>query len=211
MAESLESATPVQTAPEEETAFVGIVTRAISWTLDAVIINFAAILVGIGAALVLSLFPISKDLKPALEAVAGVAYVVWAALYFVVFWSMTGQTPGARVMQIQLVTAKQGRVKPARAVVRWVGMNLAMLPLFAGYIPIMFRRRGFPDWFAKTLVIESQRMSLAAARITSMRPGRGGSREGAPTAPPEPGSGSPVDDGRAGELGLRESLGRDLR
>ena len=82
--------------------------------------------------------------------------------YFVAFWSTTGQTPGARVMQVRLVTAQRQRVKPVRALVRCAGMQLAAIPLFAGYLPILFRRRGFPDWLAHTLVVDAPEPSIAA-------------------------------------------------
>jgi hypothetical protein len=178
------------TASGAEDRNVGIVTRAVSWVLDAVLINLVSIMVGLGTALVLSIFPLGKDLKTPLEAIAGAAYVAWIALYFVVFWSMTGQTPGARVMQIRLVRgANRGRVKPARAVVRWVGMNLAMIPLFAGYVPILFRRRPFPDWLAKTLVLDAPQLSLAEARLASLRAAHESARPGAAAATPAPANG----------------------
>jgi uncharacterized RDD family membrane protein YckC len=168
VAESPEGGEAVQATLDED-VHVGLVTRAVSWVFDAVLINLVAIITGIGAELVLSIFPLAKNAQPALKAIAGVAYVLWCAAYFVLFWSTTGQTPGARVMQIRLVTAKGQRVKPARAIVRWVGMNLAMLPLFAGYLPILFRRRGFPDWLAHTLVLDAPQLSLAGARRATMR------------------------------------------
>jgi hypothetical protein len=64
-----------------------------------------------------------------------------------------GQTADALVMQIRLVTCHGQKVKPARAIVRSVAMNLAALPLFAGYLPILFRRgnsrTGSPTrWFS---------------------------------------------------------------
>ena len=154
--------------------FVGIVTRTVSWLLDAAVINLVSIIVGVGTALVLSIFPLGNNLKVPFEAIAGGVYLLWAAAYFVAFWSTTGQTPGARVMQIRLVTASGGRVKPARALVRWVGMNAAMLALFTGFIPILFRRRGFPDWLAKTLVVASPQMSIAEVGRASLRAARGG-------------------------------------
>ena len=72
-------------------------------------------------------------------------------------------------MQIRLVTSGGGRVRPIRALVRWIGMNLAMLPLCAGYLPILWGRRGFPDWLARTLVLESGQVSLAEVRRTALR------------------------------------------
>lgn len=162
----------IQTAPEEDGRYIGVVTRAVSWVLDAVAINVVAIGVGIGIELFVSIVHLSQNLASALKPIAGVLYVIWAGAYFVVLWSWTGQTLGARVMRIRLLTRKRGRVKPARAVVRWVGMNLAMLPLFAGYAPIMFGRRGFPDWLAHTLVVDAPELSLAEQRLARMRAGR---------------------------------------
>jgi uncharacterized RDD family membrane protein YckC len=157
-----------------------------------------AIVAGLGAALVLSIFPLAKSAQPWLQAVAGVAYVVWTAAYFVAFWSTTGQTPGARIMQIRLVVPNRRRVKPVRSLVRWVGMNLAMLPLFAGYLPIAFGRRGFPDWLARTSVVEAPQASLAEVRRASLRSARDGSGRRPVAVLPEPVPSSPVaGDGRS--------------
>ena len=53
--------------------------------------------------------------------------------------------PGARVMQIKVVTANGGRLRPQRALVRCAGVLLAAIPLFAGLVLILFddKRRGF--------------------------------------------------------------------
>jgi uncharacterized RDD family membrane protein YckC len=163
------SGAAVPTVPEEPERFVGVVTRAISWVLDAIAINLVAIVSGLGAELIFSIFPVSPSFASVLKPIAGVAYIVWAAAYFVVFWSWTGQTLGARMMQIRLLTAKGDRVKPIWALVRWIGMNLAMIPLFAGFAPILVGRRGFPDWLAHTEVVEARQLSLAAARMATLR------------------------------------------
>lgn len=179
--ESPESDTAVQTTLEENLPYVGLVTRGISWALDALLINLVAIITGLGAELIASIFPITKNLKPFLLAIAAAVYVVWAAAYFVVFWSISGQTPGSRVMQVRLVTPDGGRVKPVRALVRWIGMNVAMVPLPWGYVPIPFKRLGFPDWLAHTRVIEAPELSLAAALRAKKRQTRSNSR--LPSAP----------------------------
>jgi uncharacterized RDD family membrane protein YckC len=166
--------------PGEERRFVGVVTRAVSWLLDAIVINVVAIVAGLGLELIFSIFPVSPDFASVLKPIAGAVYIVWAGTYFVVFWSWTGQTLGARTMQIRLVRGNRSRVKPARAVVRWVGMNLAMLPLFAGFAPILFGRRGFPDWLARTEVVEAQQLSLAQTRKATLR--RAGNGRGRPRA-----------------------------
>ena len=194
---SLPAESAVATAPDGDGQFVGAVTRSVSWVVDALLINFAAIMAGLGTALVLSIFSLGKDAQAPLEAIAGALYVLWAAVYFIAFWSTTGQTPGARVMQIRLVAPHHRRVHPARAVVRWVGMNLAMLPLFAGYLPIIFGRRGFPDWLAKTLVIEAPQLSMAEARRAVLQARRDGAGRRSPAILPEAAPGAGVaGDGR---------------
>jgi uncharacterized RDD family membrane protein YckC len=183
-AESPESDTALKTTLEENAPYVGLVTRIISWAVDLLLINLVAIITGLGAQLIASIFPITKDLKPLFLAIAGGVYVLWMAAYFVSFWSVTGQTPGARLMQVRLVTASGEKVKPVRALVRWVGMNLGMLPLPWGFVPIPFKRLGFPDWVAHTRVIEVQQLSIANARREWSRDERDRSRLTPPPTPP---------------------------
>jgi uncharacterized RDD family membrane protein YckC len=181
--ESPESDAALQTTPEENVAYVGLMTRMLSWAVDFLLINLVAIITGLGAQLVASIFPITKELKPVLLAIAGGAYIVWTAAYFVAFWSVTGQTLGSRLMQVRLVKGSGEKVKPARALVRWIGMSLAMVPLPWGFVPIPFRRLGFPDWLAHTRVIEARQMSIAAAQGERLRDARDRPRQ---TPPPSP-------------------------
>ncbi len=183
--ESPGSDTVLQTTLEEDLPYVGLVTRVISWGVDVLLINLVAIITGLGIELVASIFPITKNLKPLFLAIAAAVYVVWTAAYFVVFWSISGQTPGSRLMQVRLVTPGGGRVKPVRALVRWIGMNVAMLPLPWGYVPIPFKRLGFPDWLAHTRVIEAPQLSIAEARREKMRKTRSTSRLPSPPAEKE--------------------------
>jgi uncharacterized RDD family membrane protein YckC len=202
-AELPEIDTAPQTTPVENVRYVGLVTRAISWVIDELLINLVAIFTGIGVALVAAIFPITKDLKPLFVVIGGVVYVLWTAAYFVGFWTTGGQTLGSRVMQVQLVTADGGRVKPARALVRWIGMNLAMVPLPWGYVPIPFERLGFPDFLAHTRVIdvEAEQVSLAATRRDRMRQARGPS-----VRPPSVPHSEPPADGEV-DLSLDFTLG----
>ena len=188
-AESAESDTALQSTLEENVPYVGLMTRMISWAVDFLLINVVAIITGLGAQLIASIFPITKNLKPVFLVIAGGAYVLWTAAYFVSFWSVTGQTPGARLMQVRLVTASGEKVKPVRALVRWIGMNMAMLPLPWGFVPIPFRRLGFPDWVAHTRVIEVKQLSIAAAaQRERSQDARGRSRQTSPPVSPKPDS-----------------------
>ena len=44
-------------------------------------------------------------------------------------------------------------------VVRLIGLVLAIVPMFAGFIPVLFskRRRGLPDFLAGTVVVYDDR------------------------------------------------------
>jgi uncharacterized RDD family membrane protein YckC len=193
-AEARERGPARQAVTDEDQSYVGVVTRAVSWVIDAVAINVAAIATGLGIELFLSIFPVRPSFASVLKPIAAAAYVVWAAAYFVVFWSWTGQTLGARLMQIRLVRRNGGRVKPARALVRWIGMNLAMIPLFAGFYPILVGRRGFPDWLAHTQVLPAPQLSIAEKGQAAMRQARQAKRRGAIPLGYEPGP-SAVSDG----------------
>lgn len=157
---------PVGAAPAEDVRYVGLATRAIAFALDAAAINLVAVIVGIGASLILSLLHLPGALKAILAAMGAVAYVGWSVGYFVVFWSTTGQTPGARMMQIRVLTAGGAVLGPRRALLRCLGVLLAALPLFAGFVRILFdaRRRGFQDRLAGTVVLETSQIGFAATR-----------------------------------------------
>jgi uncharacterized RDD family membrane protein YckC len=151
--------------------YIGLITRGIAFAVDGAIINAVAIVVGLGAELILSLLPYSKTLKTILIPCGAVVYVLWTVGYFVVFWSTTGQTPGNRTMGFRVAAITGERIKPRRALVRYAGLVIAAVPLFAGYLPILFspRRRGLPDFLARTVVVEAIGPSRAQLRRAAKR------------------------------------------
>ncbi|HEY6758139.1 MAG TPA: RDD family protein [Baekduia sp.] len=146
-------------APPRPVPYVGLVTRGIAFALDAAIINAVAITVSALMALILSMFSDPGWLKTFVVAAGAVAYVLWLVGYFVFFWTTTGQTPGDRMMRFRVRSNSGGRLKPRRALLRFVALVLAALPLFAGFLMILFdrRRRGLHDWIARTVVVDEQR------------------------------------------------------
>lgn len=171
-------------APPPEPRYVGLATRAVAFALDAAVINVVAIVTALGVSLILSLLHLPSSLHGFLLGLGGAAFILWSVGYFVVFWSATGQTPGGRVMQIRMLTADGLVMKPTRALVRCVGVVLAALPLFAGFVPILFddRRRGFQDHLARTVVVEAEQLSVASARRVTMRARYEATRAAASTA-----------------------------
>jgi uncharacterized RDD family membrane protein YckC len=153
------------------TRYAGLATRVVAFAVDAALIDLAAVVVAAAAALIVSLLHFPKGLQTVLVVIGAVAYVLWSLAYFAGFWSTTGQTPGARVMQIRVVSENGERLKLRRTVLRCVGVVLAALPLFAGFVRILFdsRRRGFQDRLAGTLVVEAPQLSIAATRRLKQR------------------------------------------
>ena len=81
-------------------------------------------------------------------------WILIAGGYFVLFWSSAGQTPGMRLFRLRVHNAEGAAPSVGRSIVRMVGLVLAIVPLFIGFVPVLFdkRRRGLPDFLAGTVV-----------------------------------------------------------
>ena len=165
------SATPLSAAPIEDGAlgelaspsYVGLVTRTIAFALDAALINIIALLVAAVVTLGLSVVAIPHGLRTVAAVVAGASYVIWAVAYFATFWATTGQTPGSRALRIRVHDASGAPLVPSQALLRFLGLTLAALPLFAGFLLILVddRRRGLHDVLARTVVVDVADEGLA--------------------------------------------------
>jgi uncharacterized RDD family membrane protein YckC len=78
-----------------------------------------------------------------------------AGAYFAVFWSTAGQTPGMRLMQVRVTTGTGAALGAGRSLVRFVLTLLAIVPLFAGFLPVLIdrKRRSIADFGAGTVVV----------------------------------------------------------
>jgi uncharacterized RDD family membrane protein YckC len=150
--------------------YVGLITRAVAFVIDAVLILLVELIIGVSGVVIITVLHLPKEVNAILAVLGGVIYIVWSISYFVGFWCATGQTPGARLMQFRVVTPEGTLVGPRRALIRCIGLLLAALPLFAGYVLILFdhQRRGFQDRLAGTVVVRSSQLSIAAARRARM-------------------------------------------
>ncbi|MCW3000715.1 MAG: domain containing protein [Conexibacter sp.] len=146
------------TEAERAGAYAGLVTRTIAYIIDAAAIALVALVAGVAAALALSIFHLSNALEGAVTATLAVVSLLWTVGYFAAFWSTTGQTPGSRVMRIRVIDARgEPRLKPRRALVRVAGLVLATIPLFAGFLMMLWdgRRRCLQDRLARTVVVHA--------------------------------------------------------
>jgi uncharacterized RDD family membrane protein YckC len=134
--------------------FAGIVTRAAAFAVDAAAVILIFVSLSAMVALVSSLV---GTLRPAwlVGLLLGSGFAVIAGVYFLLFWSGAGQTPGMRLLRLRLRGPDGASPSVARALVRALGTVIAIVPLFAGYLPVLFdeRRRGVPDLLARTVVV----------------------------------------------------------
>ena len=137
----------------QPTPYAGLVTHAIALLVDAVVINVIAAITGAVIGLIGSLLGASK-LGIAAALTGGFLWLAWTGLYFIAFWTITGQTPGARLLGIRIVPDGAHRLGIVRATLRFAVMMLALVPLGAGFVTVLFddRRRGQHDMVAATVV-----------------------------------------------------------
>lgn len=135
-------------------AYAGIATRALALALDALVI---ALLLAAVTGVVALIGSLVGGIRPhwLVGTLLGVGGYVIAAVYFSLFWSTAGQTPGMRVMRLRVRRGDGSGISVLRALVRVAGLALAIIPFFAGFIPVLFdgRRRGLPDYVAGTVVV----------------------------------------------------------
>jgi uncharacterized RDD family membrane protein YckC len=159
-------------APAPAATYAGLVTRAVAFVIDAAIVNGIAFAVGASLSLALSIFGVSLDELPSgvSIAVGAAGWVLLNIAYFGGSWTLTGQTTGMRLMTIRVIRADGSRLTLRRALRRIVGMVIAALPLFAGYLLILVddRRRGLHDRMAGTVVL----FLTEAERQARRRPSR---------------------------------------
>jgi uncharacterized RDD family membrane protein YckC len=145
---------PAEEVAPVDAGYAGLITRTVAFAIDAGVINAIAIVVGVVIALVFSVIPESDDVRTAVVALGGAAFLLWTAAYFLTFWTTTGETLGNRAMQIRVTRTDGSRLKPRHALVRLVGIFLAVVPFCAGLAPILVtdERRGLQDYLAGTVV-----------------------------------------------------------
>src|SRR5512132_304481 len=150
--------------------FAGIATRALAFAIDAglIILIWSALsaLIALASSLVGELRPVWLA---GLLLVSGLTLV--AGIYFATFWSGAGQTPGMRLLRLRRWGPGGDPPSLWRSLVRVVGTAIAIIPLFAGYLPVLFdaRRRGLPDFLAGTVVVYEDEPEVTPAEPRSSR------------------------------------------
>jgi uncharacterized RDD family membrane protein YckC len=136
-------------------AFAGVASRGVALVVDAFAIVVVTAVLGGTAALVAA---VVGGLRPEwlAEGLLALATLAVTVGYFVLFWQTAGQTPGMRLMHVRVLSKHHdGRLTAGQAILRTLGLALAIIPCFLGFVPALFdrRRRALPDYLAGTVVV----------------------------------------------------------
>ena len=129
------------------------------------IINVIVLAGGAVLALVASLVG-DSHFETAEKIIAACAYTAVVGFYFIVFWATAGQTPGMRAMALRVTDATGRHPNWVRSFVRLIGLGLAIIPLGAGFLPVLVddKRRALQDFLAGTVVIYVEDVVAAVHR-----------------------------------------------
>jgi uncharacterized RDD family membrane protein YckC len=146
----------------------GLGTRAAALAIDLVLAHLVALT---GAALAGLAASMVGELRPAW--LVGLLVAFWwtlvLATYFGLFWTVTGQTPGMRLLRLRVVGPGGEPPRLGRSLWRLVGLGLAIVPLFAGFLPVLIdrRRRGLHDFLAGTVVLHTDLGPATLTRVNA--------------------------------------------
>jgi uncharacterized RDD family membrane protein YckC len=151
-------------AADSERQRVGLATRAVAAAADGGLLNLSFL--AISALFGITIGGVIGDDSGTTGwqiAVGGALWIGAGALYLGFFWSLSGQTPGMRLLSIRLDIAGERHIGTRRAVRRLIGTALSILSLGVGFVLILFddRRRSLADRMAGTEVIEDDSPSVA--------------------------------------------------
>jgi uncharacterized RDD family membrane protein YckC len=154
MAAPAASSYVVSTSAVARVPYAGVATRAVGLAIDAAIAQMVVLSVGAVVALVGSLVG-GPEFGTVAKVLAACAWALFVGGYFVVFWTTAGQTPGMRLVGLRVLGPDGLRPAAGRSLVRLVGLGAAIVPFFAGFLPVLVddRRRGLHDYMARTVVV----------------------------------------------------------
>lgn len=155
--------------PAQTSAHGGLASRAAAFLFDAVLANLVVLGVAAAVGVLGALLGVSLP-GVLVGVVAGAGWALFLACYFVVFWSTAGQTPGLRTLRLRVAGPGGGPPGVRRSLLRLAGSVVALVPLGAGLVPVLFdgRRRALQDLLARTVVVR-QRSSDAGEVGASTR------------------------------------------
>jgi uncharacterized RDD family membrane protein YckC len=139
----------------------GFVSRLLAFVVDVIIVTISSVVLGVLITLVLNFFGLGAEqlkagsssqilqwVRALTIALSALGVLLFVPLYFVVFWTLAGATPGKRLLGLRVGHQGQPKIAWPRALWRYIGYFLSALPLFLGYFWV-FRDRQSQAWHDK--------------------------------------------------------------
>lgn len=148
--------------------FAGFTSRLVAMIMDTVILVLAYVGLTWFISVSVKILPIGRVFGFSLSALLGqegsgqlvstgtviAVFTLSTIVYYVFFWTITGQTLGMILMGLRVVTIEGRRLTAWRAIIRFIGYIIAALPFCLGFAWILVdnRRQGWHDKIAGTYV-----------------------------------------------------------
>lgn len=147
----------------------GFLSRFLAFWIDLVIISLVSFLVTVGIGLIFNFFGLSaaiSNLPIAIRSTANTIHetitlavpllsVMFGFIYILFFWTLVGFTPGKALLGLRIVRNDGQHLTLGRAILRLACYWISALPLFGGFIWILFddHRQSWHDKIARTYVV----------------------------------------------------------
>jgi uncharacterized RDD family membrane protein YckC len=148
--------------------YAGFASRLLAMIVDTVILVLAYVGLTWFISVTVKILPIGRIFGFSLTTLLGeegsgqlvstetviAVFTLSTIVYYVFFWTMTGQTLGMILIGLRVVTTEGRRLTVWRAILRFIGYVIAALPFFLGFVWILVdnRRQGWHDKIAGTYV-----------------------------------------------------------
>ena len=168
--------------------YAGFISRAVGVSIDFTIVYLVIVVLAWFSAGALSMVGIDVSNCPSSDVSApftflkmSVCYIAhWAlvalvgfgpAIYFILFWTLGGQTIGDYLVGVKIVRTDGGDIGFIRALIRWLGFLLCVLTLGVGFLWVIIddRREGWHDKLARTCVVYAWQARLNETTMNKVR------------------------------------------
>jgi uncharacterized RDD family membrane protein YckC len=132
--------------------------RLITAFYDGLIIAVAGFFVILVLGMTLLVFGLlDSGTSEGFSILASISLVVWSMVYYVGFWTTTGQTLGKVLGGIKVIRTNGSPVSFGQALLRYLGYIVSAVVLSVGFLWIAFdgKRQGWHDKIARTYVVDS--------------------------------------------------------
>lgn len=164
--------------PVSSLQFAGFLSRLVAFVVDLVVILTALAVFRLTAQ---ALYDFFTTIVPVLRfgfvdtlllQLGGVtASAIAQGAYFILFWTLNGQTPGMALMGLQVIHNDAVRPPLPASIIRYFGYWLSAIALGLGFLWVLVdrRRRGWHDILAGTYVVHSAAALLYHEQVMAIK------------------------------------------